>query len=65
MYPVNKFAKYLLKLLTVYYKLNFVDEAKEISPIKLGQAKNGALQSSRYTRYDKLMKANDVTDLFD
>ena len=65
MYPVNKFAKYLLKLLTVYYKLNFVDEAKEISPIKLGQAKNSALQSSRYTRYDKLMKANDVTDLFD
>jgi len=46
------------------YKLNFVGVAKSITPIKLGAAKKGALQSSRYTSYDKLMEAKDIMDLF-
>jgi len=47
------------------YRLNFVSPAKLISPIKFGKAKQGILQSSRYTSYKKLMSAKELMDLFD
>ena len=47
------------------YRLNFVSPAKPISPIKFGKAKQGILQSSRYTSYKKLMSAKELMDLFD
>lgn len=47
------------------YKLNFVSPAKAIGPIKYGRAKQGILQSPRYTSYDKLQSAQELMDLFD
>lgn len=46
------------------YKLNFVNPAKKITPIMLGNAKKGILQSARYTTHEKLLSAKDVTELF-
>lgn len=46
------------------YKLNFVSPAQPIGPIKFGNAKQGALQSPRYTSYDKLQTARELMDLF-
>ena len=45
------------------YKLNFKNEAKEISPIKFGNAKAGAMQGPRYTSLDKLLKAKVISEL--
>jgi len=47
------------------YRLNFVAPAKPIGPIKFGKAKQGILQSPRYTSYEKLKSANELMDLFD
>ena len=46
------------------YKLNFIAPAKPIGPIKFGRAKQGILQSPRYTSYEKLLSAKEVVDLF-
>ncbi len=46
------------------YKLNFVNPAKEITHIKLGNAKKGMLQSARYTTLEKLLSAKEITELF-
>lgn len=46
------------------YKLNFAEPAKEISPIVFGNAKQGTLQSPRYTTFEKLRSAKEVMDLF-
>lgn len=46
------------------YKLNFVATAVPIGPIKFSGGKQGILQSSRYTTYDKLLSAKDVMELF-
>lgn len=46
------------------YKLNFVAHAKPIGPINFGSAKQGTLQSPRYTSYEKLLSAKEVMDLF-
>jgi hypothetical protein len=47
------------------YRLNLVAPAKLIGPIKFGKAKQGILQSPRYTSYEKLKSANELMDLFD
>ena len=47
------------------YKLNFIAPAKPIGPIKFGRAKQGILQSPRYTSYEKLLSAKEVVDLFE
>lgn len=47
------------------YKLNFKSEAKEIEPIKFGDAKPGSLQSPRYTNIGKLLSSKTVTELFE
>ena len=47
------------------YKLNFVSPAKKINPINYGNAKQGILQSPRYTNFEKLKVAKELTDLFD
>lgn len=47
------------------YKLNFVSPAKPIGPIKYGRAKQGILQSPRYTSYEKLQTAQELMNLFD
>ncbi len=46
------------------YRLNFNAKAKKIGPIKYGKAKQGVLQSPRYTTYEKLKSAKDLMDLF-
>jgi len=46
------------------YKLNFKSSAKKIESIKLGTAKKGMMQSTRYTNYEKLLVAKDLMDLF-
>ncbi|MHB9140859.1 MAG: GIY-YIG nuclease family protein [Paludibacter sp.] len=46
------------------YKLNFKSAATQIEPIKFGNAKTGSLQSTRYTSFEKLMKAKSVKELF-
>jgi len=46
------------------YKLNFVTSAEPIGPIVFGGAKQGTLQSPRYTTYEKLLSAKEVLDLF-
>jgi len=47
------------------YKLNFIiNSVKKITPIKLGQAKKGIMQSPRYTNYQKLKSAQELADLF-
>lgn len=47
------------------YRLNFKSPAKSIGPILYGNAKRGSMQSTRYTNYEKLMKAKTLTDLFE
>jgi hypothetical protein len=47
------------------YKLNFVAPAEPIGPITYGEAKQGMMQSARYTTYKKLMEAKVLDDLFD
>jgi len=46
------------------YKLNFKSPAQPIGPIKYGSAKQGSMQSTRYTSYNKLLTAKTLTDLF-
>ena len=46
------------------YKLNFKNPAQPIGPIVYGNAKQGSMQSSRYTSYNKLIKAKSLPDLF-
>ncbi len=45
------------------YKLIFSEPAKQIGPIPFGDAPSGFMQGPRYTTYDKLLKAKQVTDL--
>lgn len=45
------------------YKLIFSEPAKPIGPIPFGDAPSGFMQGPRYTTYDKLLKAKQVTDL--
>jgi hypothetical protein len=46
------------------YKLNFAAPAESIGPITYGGAKQGMMQSCRYTTYSKLMEAKVLDDLF-
>jgi len=46
------------------YKINFVAPAKPIGPIKFGGGKQDTLQSIRYTTYEKLVEAKDLSELF-
>ena len=46
------------------YKLNFKAPAKEVGPILYGNAKQGSMQSPRYTTFSKLIKAKILDDLF-
>jgi hypothetical protein len=46
------------------YKLNFTAPAESIGPITYGGAKQGMMQSSRYTSYEKLITAKVLDDLF-
>jgi hypothetical protein len=46
------------------YKLNFKGKAIKVGPIHYGNAKQGTMQSPRYTSFNKLMQANVVDDLF-
>lgn len=46
------------------YKLNFVAPAEPIGPIKFGKAKQGIMQSPRYTNFAKLKSAKEIMDLF-
>jgi hypothetical protein len=45
------------------YKIAFSEPAKPIEPIPYGDAPSGFMQGPRYTTYDKLLKAKQVTDL--
>jgi hypothetical protein len=45
------------------YKLIFSEPAKPIGPIPFGDAPSGSMQGSRYTTYEKLMKAKTISDL--
>jgi len=47
------------------YKLNFVEPAKKIDRIKLGDAKKGIMQSPRYANYQKMVEAKEVTQIFE
>ncbi|MCW8091335.1 GIY-YIG nuclease family protein [Alteromonas sp. ASW11-130] len=46
------------------YKINFKGSAQVLKPIVYGSAKTGAMQSTRYTTYEKLVNANELNDLF-
>jgi hypothetical protein len=46
------------------FKLIFAEPAKPIGPIPFGDAPQGSMQSPRYTSFDRLMKAQKLTDLF-
>ncbi len=46
------------------YKLNFEAPAEKIGPIPYGNAKQGMMQSSRYTSHEKLFTAKVLDDLF-
>ena len=46
------------------YKVNFKAPAREIEHIIYGQAKQGSMQSLRYSNYQKLCKAKTLVDLF-
>jgi hypothetical protein len=45
------------------YKVVFSEPAKEIEPIRFGDAPSGAMQGPRYTTYEKLQKAKTISDL--
>lgn len=47
------------------YKLNFAAPAEQVGPIKYGKAKQGIMQSPRYTSYNQLQSAKELTELFD
>lgn len=47
------------------YKLIFSEKATPIPPIPFADAPGGYMQGTRYTSYDKLMKAKKVSELFD
>jgi len=47
------------------YQLNFKSPAKEIEPIKFGDAKTGSLQGPRYTNKEKLMSSKTVKEIFE
>jgi len=46
------------------YKLNFEAPAEKIGPIVYGSAKQGMMQSTRYTSHEKLFTAKALDDLF-
>ena len=46
------------------YKLIFSAKAEQLNPIPYGDAPRGMMQSPRYTNFEKLKIANDLTDLF-
>lgn len=46
------------------YKLNFKNKAIKINAIPYGNAKQGTMQSPRYTSFKKLMQAKVLDDLF-
>jgi hypothetical protein len=46
------------------FKLIFAEPAKPIPPIPFADAPQGCMQGPRYTTFDKLMKAQKLTDLF-
>lgn len=46
------------------YLLNFKGPAKEIGPIPFGNAKIGLMLSPKYTNFEKLNTAKQLTDLF-
>lgn len=46
------------------YKVNFKGSAKPIKHIPFGDAKSGSMQGTRYSSYDKLMRADQLSDLF-
>jgi hypothetical protein len=46
------------------YKVNFKAPAKEIKHVPFGDAKSGSMQGTRYSSYDKLIGANQLSDLF-
>ena len=46
------------------YKLNFSAPAEPIGPIMFGAAKQGSMQSARYTTHQKLASAKEIMDLF-
>ena len=45
------------------YRLIFSEKAKKIGPIPLGDAPPGAMQGPRYTSFEKLKKAVEISDL--
>jgi hypothetical protein len=45
------------------YQLVFSEPAKPIGPIPLGNAPSGSMQGPRYTTYQKLKNAKQLTDL--
>ena len=45
------------------YKIIFSEPAQPIGPIPFGDAPSGFMQGPRYTTFDKLLKAKQVTDL--
>ena len=47
------------------YKVNFKSPAKEIKHVPFGDAKSGSMQGTRYSTYEKLVGANQLSDLFD
>ncbi len=48
------------------YKVVFADNAIELeNKIPFGSAKQGSMQSIRYTNFDKLKNAKEITELFD
>jgi hypothetical protein len=46
------------------FKLFFAEPAKPVGPIPFGDAPQGSMQGPRYTSFDKLTKAQKLTDLF-
>ncbi|QFU77839.1 GIY-YIG nuclease family protein [Halioglobus maricola] len=46
------------------YKLNFTAPAQKIGPITYGNAKQGMMQSPRYTTHERLINASSLDDLF-
>ena len=48
------------------YKLIFSEPAKELEePVPIGNATRGMMQGSRYTSFDKLSTAKEITELFE
>jgi hypothetical protein len=46
------------------FKLIFAEPAKPIGPIPFADAPQGSMQGPRYTSFEKLIKAQKLTDLF-